>query len=108
MQPIYHLITPAAWAHAPAGPLRADSLATEGFIHCSYSTQVARVANLFLGHEAELLALEIDPSRLTSPVREEAASDGEQFPHVYGSIDRAAITDVKRLRRDGNGTWSFP
>jgi uncharacterized protein (DUF952 family) len=108
MHTIFHLVTPAAWERTGAGPYQADSLANEGFIHCSHRDQVARIANLFFAREQELLALEIDVRSLTSAVREEDAGTGERFPHVYGPIDRAAVVAVGRLQRGPDGLWVFP
>jgi len=44
---IFHIATRDAWDEAArAGVYRADTLATEGFIHCSEANQVAEVANV--------------------------------------------------------------
>ncbi len=105
---IYHLVPRTTWEQAPAGPYRAASLATEGFVHCSYRRQVEWAANKFYAGEAELFLLQIDPARLTSPVRAEDAGAGEQFPHIYGPIDRPAVVDVQAMRREQNGRWVLP
>jgi uncharacterized protein (DUF952 family) len=104
---IYHLVPPEVWERTGDGPYRADSLATEGFIHCSYGEQVGRVANLFYADRPELLVLTIDPDRLGSPVRAEDPGTGELFPHVYGPIERAAVREVRPLQRDAAGRWVF-
>jgi uncharacterized protein (DUF952 family) len=101
--PIYHLIPAAAWQGED--PYQPASLATEGFVHCSYADQVERVANLFFGDALALLALILDVGRLTSPVRDEDAGTGERFPHVHGPIDRAAVVEVRPLRRGADGRW---
>jgi uncharacterized protein (DUF952 family) len=33
---------------------------------------------------------------------------GAPYPHVYGSIDRAAILDVRPMPRDPDGTFRSP
>jgi uncharacterized protein (DUF952 family) len=104
---IYHLVSRAAWEQRPAGPYRADSLAGEGFIHCSYQDQVGWVANSFYRDEADLLVLCIDTERLSSPVRDEDPGIGRKFPHVYGPIDPAAVVEARTLRRDAAGNWEF-
>ena len=50
---IFHIATRDAWDEAArAGSYRADTLETEGFIHCSEAHQVAEVANIrFRGRE---------------------------------------------------------
>ncbi len=107
-RPVYHLALPHLWNGAGAEPYRADSLATEGFIHCSYADQVARSANRFYAQAEELLLLTIDPTLLTSPLREEPSADGESFPHIYGAINRAAVVNIQPLQRDSHDRWVFP
>lgn len=104
---IYHIVSRAVWEQSKSGPYRAESLATEGFIHCSYQDQVARVANLFYRDHADLVVLAIEPGLLTSLVSAEEV-DGERFPHVYGPIDRAAVAAVHKLERAADGQWTFP
>jgi uncharacterized protein (DUF952 family) len=103
---IYHLVTPAAWK-AAVEEYRADSLDTEGFIHCSFAEQVARSANRFYASADELLVLHIDPQHLSSPLKVEAAGSGEAFPHVHGPINRAAVLRVEALQRGADGLWAF-
>jgi len=105
---IYHLVPKHHWNPACSDLYRAESLTTEGFIHCSHAEQVARVANQFFALESQLIVLEIDPKRLTSPVRDEDPGCGEKFPHVYGPVDRSAITRTHSLARDHLGQWIFP
>lgn len=105
MRLIYHLVPRSVWDRAPAGPYRADSLATVGFIHCSEANQVAASANRFYAGEQDLLLLHIDPDRLTSPLREEPSGSGELFPHIYGPLDRAALVAVVPLQRGPDGRW---
>ncbi len=108
MRIVYHLIPRATWEQAPPGPYRAASLASEGFIHLSNAAQVAATANRFYAQAEDLLLLHLDATQLTSPLRDEPAASGELFPHVYGPLDRAAITAVETLRRGPNGDWIFP
>jgi uncharacterized protein (DUF952 family) len=103
---VYHLVTPAAWRQA-GDDYRADSLDSEGFIHCSFADQVARSANRFYADAPELLVLHIDPGAIGSPLRTEAAGTGELFPHVYGPINRDAVVGVETLRRGPDGGWVF-
>jgi uncharacterized protein (DUF952 family) len=106
MDLIYHLAPPAAW-NAPGLDYRADSLDSEGFIHCSFAHQVARSANRFYSGAGALLVLHIDLQRLTSPLKVEAGGSGELFPHVYGPISRAAVVRAEALQRGADGEWAF-
>jgi uncharacterized protein (DUF952 family) len=107
MRRIYHLVPASIWNAVGSGPYQPESLATEGFVHCSNEDQVAPVANLFYADQAELLVLCIDTSRLAHPVRDEAAGTGEYFPHIYGPIEREAVIAVLSLERDADGRWLF-
>ncbi len=107
MRPVYHLVPRSVWERDLAQPYRADSLATEGFIHCSFADQVARSANRFYANAVDLLVLTIDPARLASPLRDEPAGDGHSYPHVYGPLNRDAVTAVVPLTRDPDGRWAF-
>src|SRR5437016_965330 len=79
MRRIYHLVPPSTWNSLGSAPYRAESLDSEGFIHCSNEDQVARVANRFYGDSVDLLVLGIDTDRLASPVRDEPAFTDEPF-----------------------------
>jgi uncharacterized protein (DUF952 family) len=108
MAEVYHLVLRSSWGTNPTEDYQAASLATEGFIHCCYAAQVARSANRFHADAGDLLMLEIDPSRLTSPLRAEPAGSGERFPHVYGPINRQAVVSAQALHSDPRGQWVFP
>ncbi|HTU90711.1 MAG TPA: DUF952 domain-containing protein [Gemmataceae bacterium] len=107
MRTIYHLVLRRFWEENADQPYRPDSLAGEGFIHCSFAEQAARSANRFYAEAADLLLLHIDPERLTSPLREEASDTGESFPHIYGPLNRDAVVAVEALSRGSDGLWQF-
>lgn len=86
----------------------APSLRTEGFIHCSQAHQVAATANRIFAGEKGLVVLEIDPDRLTAPVKLETSDRGDKhFPHVYGPIEAAAVMRVYPLQADADGRFTF-
>lgn len=105
---IFHITTAQAWDTAgAAGAYAADSLATEGFIHCSEADQYVWVANQrFLGRQ-DLVLLHIDESRLTAPVRRENLEGGERlFPHVYGALNLDAVVHVAPFRPSADGSFA--
>jgi len=107
MRRIYHLTTLEAWQKAAGKSYRADSLDSEGFIHCSNADQVARSAKRFYADAAELFALRLDADRLGTTLRDEPASNGEVFPHVYGPIEPEAVVEICPMRRGPDGKWVF-
>ena len=86
MSSIYHLITHNQWeASKHQNTHEADTLATEGFIHCSATVeQLLRVANRLYSDRPDMLALVINTNQLTYQLKEEPSRSGEIYPHIYG------------------------
>jgi len=104
---IYHIAATADWERAKeAGEYPADSLETQGFIHCSGRDQVVRVANALFRGVSNLTLLRIDPAKLTSPVVYENTSGGaEPYPHVYGPINLEAVVQVYPFQPGPEGNF---
>ncbi|MBJ7600877.1 MAG: DUF952 domain-containing protein [Candidatus Nephthysia bennettiae] len=111
---IYHLTTPGEWAAATAEgayrfSTRDRTLEEVGFVHCGHREQVLEVAERLYADSAELVLLVIDPGRLGSRVREENLEGGtELYPHVYGPLDLAAVTEAIPIRRESSGPFRLP
>lgn len=116
---IYHIASRAGWQSAQEnGSYTADSLATEGFIHCSKAEQVADVAARFYAGQSGLVLLVIDPRKLSSDLRYEPGSDrpDELFPHIYGPLNLEAVASVLDLSTgsrqgfepDPAESWTLP
>lgn len=122
---ILHLASNDAWLAAvgPAelwrgkkGAYHADSLSTEGFIHCSTSSQIADVANAFYHGQHGLILLVIDPVRLEAECKWEPpaepepahAREGDLFPHVYGPINLDAVVEIIPFEPAEGGAFSLP
>ena len=59
---IYHITSRSAWNEARnRGDYRAESLETEGFIHCSTQEQIVPVANKYYARQTDLVVLVIEP-----------------------------------------------
>ena len=108
---ILHATSRAAWSAAQAiGQYSADSLAGQGFIHCSKTSQILRVANIYYTGQPGLVLLEIDPGRLTSDLRWEPGTDlaTELFPHIYGPINLDAVVRVIDFEPGPDGKFHLP
>ena len=115
---IYHLTSRQAWQEAQQrGEYRADSLESEGFIHCSTETQILPVAEKYYKGQPGLLLLQIDPTLLTSELRWEPPSggapppgvpEGELFPHIYGPINLDAVVKAYDLESNPDGSYKLP
>ncbi|MEW6094467.1 MAG: DUF952 domain-containing protein [Chloroflexota bacterium] len=105
---IYHITSRTSWPAAQkSGAYTADSLTSQGFIHCSKEDQVLRVANAIFHHQNGLVLLEIDLTRLKSEVRWEPGTDktDELFPHLYGPLNLDAVVRVLGFPPDADGQF---
>lgn len=88
---IYHIVTLEDWSKFSGKSYEADSLATEGFIHCSFDRQIDGVLDRYYSGFDRVIILEIDASLLTSSLVVEPSTGDEDYPHVYGPINVEAI-----------------
>ncbi len=113
---IYHITTTEAWQAAQnLREYKAQSLETEGFIHCSTKSQVAQVANTFYSHYQQLIVLCIDSEKLISKVKWEPpvhpqnntsfkVKNNELFPHVYGVINLDSVVKIINLTKNAQSS----
>jgi hypothetical protein len=96
MRWLYHALPrhEATAVLAGQGPLVPSSLATEGFVHTSYRDVARASAELYVGGDAVVLA--IDPRRLGLRV-EIAETPRGPMPHVMGPVPRGAIHGALEL-----------
>ena len=112
---IWHLIPLSRWRSAPESIYVPGTQQATGFVHASPDEPTTlAVASAFYGHvEEPLLALLVDESRLSARVRYEPGDPVSPpgvpadtlFPHVYGPVEKAAVTGVRYLRRDPSGRY---
>lgn len=116
MTTILHLARRADWdAALTSGSYRVSTrgatLDQVGFIHASYPHQVAAVAEfVYADDDAELCVLVLDSDAIRAagtPVRDEDGGDGTAYPHIYGPIAPAFVTDVRPAGFDAEGRFSF-
>lgn len=93
---IYHIVLPETWESVKDDPTySAESLETEGFIHCSYENQLDGVIGRYYADASDLVILEIDPARLESKLISEPSTGGEDYPHIYGPINLDAVISAE-------------
>ena len=107
---LYHITHLTEWdASKKEGIYRADSLASQGFIHCSSQVQVVQTANRLYHGQTGLVLLQIDPERVHSEIRWENLEGGsELFPHIYGSLSTDAVIEVFDFTPQSDGSFKFP
>ena len=77
----------------------------DGFIHTTAPlARVPAVATKHCGQDPRpYVLLTIDLERLVVPWRYDAA--GEDYPHIYGPLNRDAIVDVQPMARAADGSF---
>eukprot|EP00882_Tetradesmus_deserticola_P007484 GHRQ01007883.1.p1 GENE.GHRQ01007883.1~~GHRQ01007883.1.p1 ORF type:complete len:137 (+),score=69.07 GHRQ01007883.1:309-719(+) len=115
---LYHLVQQDIWQQCKdtAQAYFPPTYEADGFIHLTKEPQLLlAVANQFYTQvPGTYLVLALDSTKLSSKVVFEAAApvgnqkpmEGEQlFPHLYGTIDFAAVTAELPVERATDGTF---
>ena len=93
---IYHIVLPEIWEQVRGERLyRHESLASEGFIHCSYEDQIDGVIGRYYTGRDELVILTIDTDKLAARLVAEPSTGGEVYPHIYGTLNMIAVVDAE-------------
>jgi uncharacterized protein (DUF952 family) len=112
---IYHVAVAEEWHAALAlgddycRSTCGKSLDEQGYVHCSFRSQVETIANPIYAGRTDVVLLTIDTSRLNVEVRVENLDGGTNlFPHIYGPLPPDAVVRVDRLRPDPDGRFRAP
>ena len=81
----------------------------DGFIHFSTAEQVAETAAKHFAGAARSLLLRVDAATLGDRLKWEPSRGGALFPHLYGDLDPAAVTQGRcRSPLGPDGHHHFP
>jgi len=96
-RPIWHLTldgTPAS----PAG---------EGFVHASFSDQLAGTLAVHFADAERVELLRLDPAALGERLVIEPSRDDQLFPHIYGEIADGDVTERRVVVRAADGQFDL-
>jgi uncharacterized protein (DUF952 family) len=106
---IFHITDRTQWTRAKnLATYRSDTLASEGFTHCSKLDQVIGSANRFFKGKQDLVILAIEIDRVIPEIRYEGADANNLFPHIYGELNINAVTQVIDLEAGIDGLFVLP
>ena len=96
---IYHIVVSDVWEMFHRDRYEAESLGTEGFIHCSFADQLDAVLKRYYSDADTVTILTIDPTKLDSKLVVEPSTGGENYPHIYGPINIGTIisTETRKI-----------
>jgi uncharacterized protein (DUF952 family) len=95
---IFHIVRTDVWDKFSGPMYEADSLDSEGFIHCSFAEQLDGVLKRYYSDADEVVILEIDLVKLNSKLVVEPSTGGENYPHIYGPINIDAVARTERRK----------
>jgi uncharacterized protein (DUF952 family) len=108
--PLYKICTEAALAEAVTKGRFEGSPddRRDGFIHLSARDQLRGTLDKHYARQHGLVLLEVDTDRLGDGLKWEPSRGGALFPHLYGSLDLAAVLSVMKLELSEDGSHSLP
>jgi uncharacterized protein (DUF952 family) len=107
---IYHITTKEEWQQARLiQAYMADSLSSQGFIHCSTREQILGTANSYFKGKKNLVILCIEADRVKSPIKyEHPEGDPRSFPHIYGPLNIKAVLYAVDFPPEADGNFKLP
>jgi uncharacterized protein len=113
MTVVLHLLPSTVWNGGRRAPIVPESLATEGFVHCTADDEtLLRVANQFYTKvPGTMVAISIDLDRVSAEVKWEHPPGSDPltsiaFPHVYGPIPRTSVVSSRLMQRADDGSYT--
>lgn len=109
MNTILHITQRQQWKQAKnVTTYCAESLDSEGFLHCSKATQIVKVANRFFPNQQDLVLLFIDSDKVQAEIRYEGIEEYELFPHIYGELNIDSVYKVIDFEVGEDGLFELP
>ncbi len=110
MPTLYKIVSAPLWREAErSGTFRGSPVdVKDGFIHFSTAKQVEDTAAKHFAGERDLLLVRVDAAALGAALKWEPARGGALFPHLYGELDLAMVTQVDPLPLTYSGIHRFP
>ena len=106
---LFHLLGADAW-HAfetsNADELETPSLASDGFVHLSFRTQLEGTLDAHFAAVERLVLLELKRERVAADLRLEVSRAGERFPHLYRALRRDDVASARAIERGPDG-WTL-
>ena len=95
---IYHITTQVRWDEwTSQREFAPEAYEKEKFIHCCKADQIQGVLDRYFKGSTHLLLLCLEEQKLTAPLRYEPGTNNELFPHLYGTINKDAIIEIRKI-----------
>jgi len=106
---IYKIFRLSEWEAAHAARVFEGSAddQRDGFLHFSMGSQLRGTARRHFAGEEAIIAGAVDADALGEALKWETSRGGENFPHLYASLDMSLIKQLWFVVRE-DGHFSFP
>jgi len=106
---IFKIVPRAEWEAAGAAYHGSAHDKADGFLHFSTAPQLAETLRLYYAGQDDLLLIAVEADRLGAALTwEHAPSRGEDFPHLFAPLPRAAVLWTRPLARGADGAFILP
>jgi uncharacterized protein (DUF952 family) len=107
---ILHIARREEWeAEQTDGLYSPANFEREGFIHASLPEQILGSAQKHYRGQRDLVLLGIDSRRVQAKIRfENLVGGSQQFPHIYGKLNRDAVIGATPFEANSEGEFSLP
>jgi uncharacterized protein (DUF952 family) len=106
---IFKILPRAEWEAAGAFYEGSAHDKADGFLHFSTASQLAETLRLYYAGQHNLMLVAVDETALSAALKyEHAPSRGEDFPHLFGPLTRAAVVWAKPIAKDAAGCFVLP
>lgn len=99
----YHIARLEEWQASEQGVYIPTGFESEGFIHLSFATQLAKTYNRYYEGQTglALLTIRLNTVSFGNLKVEDLTGRGEVFPHLYAPLTKAEVTAVQQIPSEG-------
>lgn len=106
---IFKVVPQDEWNSAGADYPGSAHDQADGFLHFSTAAQLAETLRRYYAGRDDLILLAVPTEALGAALKwEYAPSRGEDFPHLFAALPRAAVQWARPLRRGADGEFILP
>jgi|ERR1051326_505826 uncharacterized protein (DUF952 family) len=106
---IFKIVPRAEWEQVTGAYDGSAHDRADGFLHFSTGPQLAETLRRYYAGQDDLMLVAVDADGLGEALKwERSSSRGEDFPHLYAPLPRAAVLWARPIGRDAQGAFVIP
>ena len=106
---IFKIVPRVEWENVAADYRGSAHDQADGFLHFSTRPQLAETLRRYYAGQTDLMLVAVEADALGAALKwEHSPSRGEDLPHLYAALPRAAVLWAAPLSRQPNGEFLLP